>query len=461
MRPVRRGAEIARFALTAPPGVGCQIRRPQPSHERTPMKIRIGQEFPVPPSRQASRPGDFYALTRGSHGTGVNANRGIFYYAALKDPNGVSRIPAFLLYSNNLRSLSEKNPWLDVMDADAGYALYHGDNRTPGSDPYSADGNRRVLEVAHQYTDPDLRTLAPPMILFESAAVPGSSASYRRLAGYGLPRELRIQSQRSERGTFTNLVIELVLFSLTEEGECLNWDWIDRRRDRSLTSDEALVSAPAAWKRWVRLGDSALETSRRRVFGASIRSPAEQRREATDDDQMVLQEIYGFFNSNAYQFEGMASWMAGRVLGPTSSRGWVTPRIDGGIDFVSRLDLGSGFSKTVVVVLGQAKCIAPESSVRGIDLARTVARLRRGWIGVVVTTGTFSVRAQQELLADQYPLVLIDGSRVAQEVREEMVRTGIALNDLLLREAAWYEENQRMLGAERIAFGDHWGAPNN
>ena len=210
----------------------------------------------------------------------------------------------------------------------------------------------------------------------------------------------------------------------------------------------------------MKYGDHALETSRRRVFGTAIHSPAEQRREATTDDQLVLQEIYKFFSPDAYQFEGLASWVAGRVLGPNSSRRWVTPRVDGGIDFVSRLDIGSGFSKTAVVVLGQAKCISPESSVRGIDLARTVARLKRGWIGVVVTTGTFSVRAQQELLADQYPLVLIDGSRVAREVCEEMVRTGIAVRDLLLREAAWYEENQRMLGAERIAFGEHWGAPS-
>ena len=175
---------------------------------------------------------------------------------------------------------------------------------------------------------------------------------------------------------------------------------------------------------------------------------------------MVLQKIYRFFNSNAYQFEGLASWVAGTVLGPTSSRGWVTPRVDGGIDFVSRLDLGSGFSKTTVMVLGQAKCIAPEKNVGGIDLARSVARLKRGWIGVVVTTGAFAVRAQQELLSGQFPLVLIDWTRVAQEIRAEMVRTGIGLNDLLLRETAWYQKNQRMLGAERIAFGDHWRAPN-
>ena len=94
----------------------------------------------------------------------------------------------------------------------------------------------------------------------------------------------------------------------------------------------------------------------------------------------------------------------------------------------------------------------------GADLARTVARLKRGWIGVVVTTGTFSVKAQQELLADQYPIVLINGSRLAQEVRAEMVRTGLSLSDVLHRETAWYRSNRRLLSPDRIAFGDHWGA---
>ena len=367
---------------------------------KTAMKIRIGQNFRVPASRQASEPGDFYALSRGTHETGVNANRGVFYYAATKDPGGVARLPAFLLYSDNLRGLTERNPWLDVVDAENGYALYHGDNRTSGSDPLSADGNSKILEVAHLYADPSSRVLAPPMILFESAKIQGSSASYRRMAGYGVPRDLRIQSQRSSTGTFTNLVIELVLFSLTAEGEQLDWNWIDRRRDPSSTAEETLKCAPAAWRRWVRLGDSTIETSRRRVYGAAIRSPAEQVREASHDDGELIDAIYRFYRSDAFEFEGLASWAASQVLGPGSSRGWVTPRVDGGIDFVSRLDLGSGFSKMTVVILGQAKRIKPGSSVPGADLARTVARLKRGWIGVVVTTGTFSVKAQQELLAD-------------------------------------------------------------
>lgn len=423
------------------------------------MKIRVGQVFRVPASRQASKPGDFYALSKGAHNTGVNANRGVFYYGAINDPDGITRIPAFLLYSDNLRGLSERNPWLDVVDADSGYALYHGDNRKPGTDPSSADGNRRILEVARHYTDAEFRVLAPPMLLFESAKVEGSIGRYRRFAGYGVPRDLRIQSQQSKNGTFSNLVIELVLFSLTNEGEQLNWEWIDRRRDESQSSSDALMGAPLAWRQWVRLGESALETSRRRIYGAVIRTPVEQTREATNDDAQVLEAIYGYFHGNSYEFEGLASWAANQVLGPGCSRGWVTPRVDGGIDFVSRLDLGSGFSKSSVVVLGQAKCIKPSSLVRGVDLARTVARLKRGWIGAFVTTGAFSIRAQQELLTDQYPIVLINGTRLAQEVRAEMVRTGSKLKDVLDREIAWYRSNMRVLAPDRIGFGDHWGIP--
>lgn len=45
-----------------------------------------------------------------------------------------------------------------------------------------------------------------------------------------------------------------------------------------------------------------------------------------------------------------------------------------------------------------------------------VARLRRGWIGVFVTTGVFSRQAQVEVIDDQYPLVLVSGQILAEQV---------------------------------------------
>ena len=421
------------------------------------MRIKVNQEFRVPRSLAASQSGDFLTLCRGRHNTGVNPNRGIFYYAPVVDAAGSRRLPAFILYSDNVGGLSAKNPWLDIIDAEDGYALYHGDNKTSGTPPLKTPGNSMVAEIAHQYRDRDLRVLAPPMILFERTG--NRNASYRKFVGYGIPRELRIQSQGASGDTFTNLAIELILFSLTTEGEEFDWNWIDQRRDASVSPSTALKAAPAAWKYWVKRGDTAIESSRRRVFGATIRSPKEQRQAVSEDEQVLIERIYKYYGSNKYAFEGLGSWVASRVLGPNCSRGWVTPRVDGGIDFVSRMDLGTGFAKTVVVVLGQAKCIRPIDQVRGLDLARTVARLKRGWIGVVVTTGTFSIKAQQEVLSDQYPLVLIDGPRLSQEVRAEMSQNGLTLEQVLDRETDWYESNQSALAADRVVFGDHWGQP--
>ena len=86
------------------------------------------------------------------------------------------------------------------------------------------------------------------------------------------------------------------------------------------------------------------------------------------------------------------------------------------MDFVGRLDAGSRDANTPLVVLGQAKCVKPSSSISPDEVARVVARLRRGWIGVFVTTGVFSKQAQIEVIDDEYPVVLISGGLLVSEV---------------------------------------------
>jgi hypothetical protein len=69
--------------------------------------------------------------------------------------------------------------------------------------------------------------------------------------------------------------------------------------------------------------------------------------------------------------------------------GWITPpSSDGGADFVGRFDVGDGFARARLVVLGQAKC--ETGATGGLHMARTIARLRRGWLVVFVTTSYFS-----------------------------------------------------------------------
>jgi hypothetical protein len=102
--------------------------------------------------------------------------------------------------------------------------------------------------------------------------------------------------------------------------------------------------------------------------------------------------------------------------GGSYAEGWVTRGSgDGGVDFVGKIRLGSGFSSMDVVVLGQAKCEAPDKPTNGVALARTVARLKRGWIGAYVTTSYFSRQSQLEVIEDAYPLIKISGKTLAEE----------------------------------------------
>ncbi|WP_327022544.1 restriction endonuclease [Micromonospora sp. NBC_01739] len=126
------------------------------------------------------------------------------------------------------------------------------------------------------------------------------------------------------------------------------------------------------------------------------------------------------FEGRKHAFELLAARVSAQVLGRSGARyhdGWLTrPGGDGGVDFVGRLDVGTATNNVPLVVLGQAKCVSPSSSISPDQVARVVARLRRGWIGVFVTTGVFSRQAQVEVIDDQYPLVLIDGKTLGEEV---------------------------------------------
>jgi hypothetical protein len=52
----------------------------------------------------------------------------------------------------------------------------------------------------------------------------------------------------------------------------------------------------------------------------------------------------------------------------------------------------------------------------GVHIARTVARLRRGWVGAYVTTSYFSEAVQVEIEEDEYPIFLVNGLLLAQTI---------------------------------------------
>ena len=419
------------------------------------MKFPIGQTFRVSYVTNATTDGssshpDLRVVTKGRHAKGMDVQKGMFFFQSVRDGGGQPRRPALILTSNDHKRTTLFNPWHDIIEEDRGYALYHGDNRHPERPPEKARGNREFLRIVQQYSDPKLREVAPPILLFKQTTVGGQVYGFRQFSGFGVPTSVRVQTQVSKAGHFTNLAIELALFSTDAELGIFDWAWIDARRDQALSAAEANQFAPEAWRQWVKHGHVAVDRLRRLVFTSPVVPTAMQSAVGSRDKELLL-EVHSHYTSEPHQFEALASLVTQRVLGSGCRRGWVTRRSgDGGIDFVSRLDLGSGFSSVALVVLGQAKAILPGSAVSAKDLARVAARLQRGWIGAFDTTGTFSEQAQKERSADGYPLVLINGRRLADELRKESAVSGLAPREIFGRESEWYQSNLSSMPPERV-----------
>lgn len=324
----------------------------------------------------------------------------------------------------------ETNPWHDEFDLDHGHVRYFGDHK-PGTVglPGATKGNRLLLEAArlHAGTSREERLLAPPLLLFRSVTVHREGRAvvkgHVEFCGAAIIERLEHVVQRDpETGrSFPNIALDLAVVS-GGEVDGVDLRWIDDRRDPDLSAEEASRHAPDSWARWVKQGRVAVPGIRRRVLASTVRSSKEQQPGPGSPEAAVLQHVYAYYDGRKHAFELLASRVAAEVLRESGARyreGWLSRSSgDGGVDFIGRIDMGSLAASTPVVVLGQAKCIAPTSSISPEQVARVVARLRRGWIGVYVTTGSFSRQAQVEIIDDQYPVVLISGGTLAAAVRQ-------------------------------------------
>lgn len=108
-----------------------------------------------------------------------------------------------------------------------------------------------------------------------------------------------------------------------------------------------------------------------------------------------------------------------------------------------------------LVVLGQAKCEARESATGGVHIARTVARLQRGWLGVYVTTSHFSQQVQQEVIEDGYPIVLVPGRKVAEVVSGILSERGISVLALLREVDDGYTDRLSYRRPHEAVLTDH------
>ena len=372
---------------------------------------------------------------------------------------GTKLVPGILISSSVHKQGSKTTPWQDEFDVDQGFASYFGDNKS-NMDPSESAGNKALLDQfsLHNAGNRKLRLLASPILLFRSIEHEGKFKGRRLFQGVALIDKVeRVSQFQRDRGYFTNYRFEFLVLNMSAENDELDWRWINSRRDSNMNIEESLKFAPESWKSWVENGDKTVHNLRRKVLKnfsvpKSDQIPIKNSREAK-----CLDSIIKHYSRNKYKFEFLAMKVTGSIIsrnGGHFKEGWVTRGSgDGGIDFVGRVDLGSGFSRVKILILGQAKCEKTSIATSGLHIARTVARLKRGWIGAYVTTSHFSEPLQRELIEDKYPLLTVNGLELSKEVLILAEKYGASTVEEYLDMIDKEESAVRFVNPERILEG--------
>lgn len=404
---------------------------------------------------------NFYYHTFMQGKSKIQFQRGVHAIARVALSDGSTRTPAIILSSSPHLYGSEKTPWEDVYDPDFGRVRYYGDNKSCQTRPEAKCGNKALLEAFRYHSSPikqDKIDNAIPILFFERVPYNGSQKGYLKFHGYGVIESVELVTQydvKTKDGYFSNYVFDMCVFSLKEDNEEFLWDWINARRDPNLSNNDTLKYAPRAWKQWVKSGD--LTKVRRHVYTSEIVKSSDQEPRSGSKEEKVLNQIYQFFSvRDRHAFELFSMRIAQEVFESTGAKfqpGWVTQKSgDGGIDFVARSDIGEGLAKIKTILIGQAKCESFNTPTNGVSIARTVSRLKRGWLGIYVTTSYFSTAVQKEVLDDQYPIMLINGLQIAKATESILYREGITLDEFLNDIYLTYSSRCKNRRPEEILF---------
>lgn len=410
--------------------------------------FKIGTVYRMPRPHQENSPivdglENFYYLAN-TPNAGFDFQRGIHTVQQITSPSGISRRPLIIISSTPRKAGSEDTPWHDIYDPDHGFVKYYGDNKYNERDqcrPEDAQGNRVLLDLLKYYDseDPAEREKnAVPVVFFEKCTYDGRAKGNAIFRGFGILESAELVTQYdANHHYFANYVFNFCIFSLSADSEKFDWRWITDRCDNSLEMKDTLSHAPNSWKKWLKEGKESLHVIRRSVSGIGLVGENEQ----NPKNASLLKNIYNYYggkqsNTDKKTFEYLAMEVALKTIEENGAQcfpGWVTQASgDGGVDFVMRIDIGHDKLASIkIIVLGQAKCQNPSSPVNGKDIARTVARLKRGWVGAFVTTSYFSKKVQQEVKEDSYPLIMINGAKISEIVERELFESKMTLAEYL------------------------------
>lgn len=381
-------------------------------------------------------------------GTQFEVQRGIHVFAKVKGPDDKERIPMIFITSSPYKAGSEDTPWKDCFEPEHGRIKYYGDNKSAKKDPEDVAGNRALLKLMQVYQSNDAEIRARegvPLLYFERVTVDGRVKGNLKFQGFGIAAAAELVTQFTEdkntgkKEYFSNYQYNLVVFSLKQEKEQFDFvKWIGARYNTSLTSEETNQFAPKSWQDWIGAGTANISKVRRLIPGQKIIRYSDQLPDAGSADFKLLTSIYEYYTSSMkiHNFETLAIEVIRKVIennNATCIPGWILPESGGyNKDFVVRMDIGNDVLTGIrVPVIGHAHCVRPTQAVNNTEMKQMYNIVKPGWAAAFITTSYFSEDVQNKAFLSSCPVMLVNGKKIVQIVREGLFASKLLLNEYL------------------------------
>jgi len=354
----------------------------------------------------SSDPTDQFLRWVNQEGSGIRNMGGI---RPLKYIQRWSDVPAWIiLVTHEGNRGTHANPWDDLVDLPHGRIIYWGDAKFDADRAIDDFVGNRAIRNAWESVIDNRGSVVPPILHFTK-----SGKGVTRFNGLCILDRLDLTWFEDHGRPVRNYRAHLTV--LDEHEVDLRW-LQSRARATSLAELEATnQQAPPAWRRY-----QAGVVDRLRIWASLVRSTQAQLPEPGSADEGVLRQLVAMPPTH---FEAAVVSLLREMDEVRHSINRTRPTADGGFDFYGSFTLPPPLDYEISL-LGEAKRYSPGTAVSPDRVSRLVARLNRGQYGLFVTTSYYTKQAQEEVIADGYPVKLISGADVTRMMREMRITQG-------------------------------------
>ena len=185
-----------------------------------------------------------------------------------------------------------------------------------------------------------------------------------------------------------------------------------------------LQYAPEAWKKFIANGRNGIIPLKAPKIHLI---PSKYNQLQSDiEGNRCLDYIRNYYKDNPYGFELCATEIIKKMDSNFENFILTRPWRDGGRDAIGEYIISNKSKANYPLKIDcalEAKCYAPDTSVRVKQMSRLISRIRYRQFGIMITTSYVDSQAYKEVVEDGHPILIVTAADIANILRHNSIRS--------------------------------------